>query len=246
MNVIPTEVAGGPGATSLIATSLGWLERFAHDVPPGDDWLTESEREVAARHRFAKRLAEWRLGRWTAKAAVSAALGGAVGPNRVEIRAADDGAPEAALDGHPADVAISISHREGVGACLVGPPDLMIGCDLELSEPRPPVFASDYFTPLELGVVRSASAEALDQLVTVIWSAKESALKATRTGLRVDTRSVEVRLEDSPPVGGWRAFRATTDEGLEFFGWWRRTGDLVATVASSAPGDPPRDLGLTG
>ena len=58
-------------------------------------------------------------------------------------------------------------------------------------------FVADYFTPAEQALAHRAPSERDWQRVTnLIWSAKESALKVLRTGLRRDTRSVEVTLGD--------------------------------------------------
>ena len=64
---------------------------------PDDHWLTGDERAVLAGLAVAKRRADWRLGRWTAKALLSTVLGAP--PARVTVAAADDGAPEAFVDG---------------------------------------------------------------------------------------------------------------------------------------------------
>ena len=74
----------------------GWLTSSAAEVPPGDAWLSPRERAVLAGLRLAKRRDDWRLGRWTAKAAVAVRLD--VGPQRVEVLAAADGAPDAWLN----------------------------------------------------------------------------------------------------------------------------------------------------
>ena len=62
-----------------------WLEQVEGDVPPNDDWLSASEAACLARLRFAKRRADWRLGRWTAKCAVSEYLSLQRPPATVEI-----------------------------------------------------------------------------------------------------------------------------------------------------------------
>ena len=54
---------------------LGWLTRELAEVPPGEDWLSARERRALSRLSVPKRRAEWRLGRWAAKAAVAACLG---------------------------------------------------------------------------------------------------------------------------------------------------------------------------
>jgi 4'-phosphopantetheinyl transferase len=49
-----------------------WLDQTQADVPAGDEWLCAREAACLARLRFAKRRADWRLGRWTAKRALAA------------------------------------------------------------------------------------------------------------------------------------------------------------------------------
>ena len=75
---------------------VGWLVRRSVDVPDGDWWLSEAECRLQARFVVPKRLADWRLGRWTAKAALAAML--EVDHRRVAVAVAPDGAPEALLD----------------------------------------------------------------------------------------------------------------------------------------------------
>ena len=65
-----------------------WLQRRLHDVPAGDEWLSARELDVQARLLVPKRRADWRLGRWTAKAALAMVL--AVEPEQVSIAAARD------------------------------------------------------------------------------------------------------------------------------------------------------------
>jgi hypothetical protein len=75
----------------------------------------------------------------------------------------------------------------------------------------------------------------------VLWSAKESALKALGEGLRLDTRSVSVRLGEYRRGDGWRPLQVDGDGGGTFHGWWSMAGDLVRTIVSSpAPGLPVR------
>jgi len=210
--------------------TIRWLLISESDVPEGDAWLGSQERKVLATLRFPKRRAEGRLGRYAAKRAISAFVG--VGElNRIEVMAAEDGAPEAYVDGSKLDSGISISHREGQAACTIAP-GAQLGCDLEAVEPRTPRFVTDFFTERERVEVEKASASARDRLVALTWSAKESALKALRVGLRRDTRSVEVEidaLETSEP--GWHPLRArVSPEGRSFEGWWREEAGFVLTV----------------
>ena len=193
--------------------------------------------------RFPKRRADWRLGRWTAKHAAAHYLGLAADPQslaRIEIRAAASGAPEVFIGDDPAPLAISISHREGVAACAVAGPEAALGCDLEFVEPRSDAFASDYFTEAEQALVARASPSDRTQLLALLWSAKESVLKALRMGLRIDTRSVAVDplVELAVGASDWRPLRAQ-HEGQVFHGWWRQADNLVRTmVAAPAPASP--------
>jgi hypothetical protein len=114
----------------------------------------------------------------------------------MEILQAKDGAPDVFVGGYAAAVTISLSHSSGMAICAVAPPNTHLGCDVELVEPRSHEFVTDYFTAEEQAEVARASEERRDQVVTLFWSAKESALKALRAGLRLDTRSVIVDNQD--------------------------------------------------
>src|SRR6478736_3978065 len=126
-----------------------WLEQVEDDVPSHDDWLSASEAAYLARLRFAKRRAEWRLGRWTAKCAVSKYLSLRRPAATVEVHAAPSGAPEVYLDSQATKVTISLSHRAGRAVCAMMHRGAALGCDLELVEPRSNAFAADYFTTRE-------------------------------------------------------------------------------------------------
>ena len=73
--------------------------------------------------------------------------------------------------------------------------------------------------------------------MTLLWSAKESALKALRCGLRMDTRSVNAAPADDPqtPGGEWRRVSAAHIGGRTFNGWWRESHNLVYTVVADPP-----------
>jgi len=223
---------------------VSWLEQTAADLPDADDWLSANEAERLAGMRFAKRRADWRLGRWTAKQVVALYLdlpAGTPSLARVEIRPAPSGAPEVFAGGEPAPVTISISHREGRAACAIAGPGVALGCDLEIAEPRGDAFAGDYFTAAEQAMVAQVSPAGRWHLLALLWSAKESVLKALRVGLRLDTRLVTVDPAGALlPAGenSWRPLHAHY-EGQTFHGWWQQTGELVRTmVAVPAPAAP--------
>jgi 4'-phosphopantetheinyl transferase len=223
-----------------------WLEQTEADVPIENDWLSANEAVCLNGMRFAKRRADWRLGRWAAKLALSVTLDAPAHPEafkRIEIRPAPSGAPEAFFDDRPAGVTISLSHRSGVAACAVAMSGVEMGCDLEVVEPRSDAFVADYFTIEEQALVAHASAADRDRLLALLWSGKESALKALRAGLRLDTRLVIViPCAASFDLNGWNQLRVrcTGDRcpGV-FHGWWQNAGNMVRTVVAAPPPDPP-------
>ncbi len=235
----------------------GGLQQASRDAPAEDDWLAASELAVLARLAVPKRRDEWRLGRWTSKLALSSSGAaplrgfspGAPGRgcrawSRLAVTSAGDGAPEAFLDGEPLPIGLSITHRAGLAACLVGPAGAQVGCDIELIEPRDEWFVHDYFTPGERSAVVSSGGIARALTTTIIWSAKESALKALRTGLSTDTREVDVRLLPWPEQMGWRGFVVRRrDRPRLLSGWWGTDGRTVVTAVIWPPGDPPVQLG---
>jgi 4'-phosphopantetheinyl transferase len=214
----PLAIAPGGGA---------WLLQPAAEVPAGDDWLAPVERARLAQLHVAKRRADWRLGRWTAKRAIAAAL--AVAATRIAVIATQRGAPLALLDGVPAPVAISLSHAAGYGLCLVAPARAAVGCDLEPVEPRSAAFIRDYFTAAERALVGADA-----RLATIVWCAKEAVLKAVGEGLREDPRTVAVTLTDEI-TDGWQRL-AVAHAGRPYTAWARDLPPLVAVLAGAHGG----------
>jgi len=214
------------------------------DAPVDDAWLSPREGAWVARMRFPKRRSEFRLGRWTAKKALALYLGreASAGALRsIEIDRAPDGAPAPLVDGRPADAYVTMTDRADQAVCLVGPSGTALGCDLELVEPRSDAFVADFLTPAEQGLVAVAGAQR-DLVANLVWCGKESALKVLRTGLRRDTRSVEVSFPEGGTLEGWAPMSVRTVEGAVFPGWWQRFGAFVLTVAATEPFAPPRPL----
>jgi 4'-phosphopantetheinyl transferase len=99
-------------------------------------------------------------------------------------------------------------------------------------EPRSDAFIRDYLTAREADLVMSHPAGAERHVAAnLAWSAKESALKVLRTGLRRDTRSVEIAY-GTGKCRGWTELAATVDGRQISPGWWQRLGDFVLTVAA--------------
>jgi 4'-phosphopantetheinyl transferase len=244
-------------------TEVYWLEQTEADLPATNDWLSESEAARLDSLRFEKRRRDWRLGRWTAKLAVVACRnlrGHSQTLRDVEIRPAASGAPDVFFAGQPAPVTISLSHRDGIAVCTVAPSSVALGCDLEIIEPRSDSFTDDYFTAEEKELVARARADDRSWIVALLWSGKESALKALREGLRLDTRSVVVSLDDVEQGGAekglgpfadsvlaprphavnrWLPFHVRCTSGQVFRGWWQNTETLVRTLVAAPPPAPP-------
>jgi 4'-phosphopantetheinyl transferase len=224
--------------------SLFWLSQGMADAPAEDAWLSPREASWVARMRFPKRRSEFLLGRWTAKRALALYLGreASAGALRsIEIDRAPDGAPAPLVDGRPAEAYVTMTDRADQAVCLVGPPGTALGCDLELVEPRSDAFVADFLTPTEQRLVAAAGAER-DLAANLVWCGKESALKVLRTGLRRDTRTVEVSFPDGGTVDGWAPMSVRAAEGVVFPGWWQRFGAFVLTLAATEPFAPPQPL----
>ncbi len=223
-----------------------WLEQTEADVPLENDWLSTNETACLNRMRFPKRRTDWRLGRWTAKRALSVCMELPAHPQifkKIDIRPAPSGAPEVFFGQQPAGVTISLTHRDGVAACAVAMSNAELGCDLEVAEPRSDAFVADYFTVEEQAMIARASAVDRPRLLALFWSAKESALKALREGLRLDTRSVVVNpFAASFDLNGWSPLQVRYTGGQVFNGWWQNTNNILRTVVAAQPLDSPIPL----
>jgi 4'-phosphopantetheinyl transferase len=239
-----------------MGVDIYWLEQGEADVPQECDWLSSGEASYLETLRFPKRRSDWRLGRWTAKLALAWRFGLELGSlAAIEIRPDALGAPEAYYNGQPMSTSLSLSHRAGIAVCACAGADL--GCDLEVSEPHSDAFVTDYFTPGEQECVAKAPVADRSPMLALLWSAKESALKAMRTGLRADTRSVDVKLMEMqfplteaattgsawmPTADGWRRLQIRHSGGSVLQGWWRSTKTGFMTIVGTAPTNPPTPI----
>jgi 4'-phosphopantetheinyl transferase len=197
---------------------------------------------VLAGLRVGPRRAAWRLGRWTAKAALGAWLG--VPAAEVEVLAASDGAPEAWLRGDRAPVSLSLSHRGDRALAVVAEAPGAVGCDLELVEPRSAAFIREWLSAAEQQLVAGADEARQALIANLIWTAKEAAAKVRREGLRLDVRAAVVTFtERDARAGGWCPVQVDWNDGAPATaGWWRGEPGWVMTIAAapacSAPGAP--------
>jgi 4'-phosphopantetheinyl transferase len=215
---------------------LAWAD--ASDVPAGEAWLSEGEARVHGTLRISRRAQDWLLGRWAAKGAVRAALSLDVGrPQDIEVLASSGGVPRVRLlSGAATPVTVSLSHSGGVGFAAAASDALGLGCDVETVESRSDAFVADYFTEAEALWIAAGGA-LRDVRANLLWSAKESVLKALGEGLRLDTRSVEV--EAVEPAGedpsAWHHLAVAVPIGRTFPGYWRVQNGRVWTLAAEEP-----------
>jgi 4'-phosphopantetheinyl transferase len=212
--------------------------------------LSDSEQARLAVLKIDKRRRDWLLGRWTAKRLIQSYVERQTGLRlplaALTIDTDPDGAPRLIADSPYhllpaiANLQLSISHSGDRALCalLEG---AHIGVDIERIEPRDWQFVEDYFTADEILRVRLAPVEQCEAATTAIWSAKESALKALRLGLSVDTRSVACAIAQPDPTRDWghvayafdgRMLELDTAPALT--GWWRVADGYVLTVAATA------------
>lgn len=226
-----------------------YLIQTITDVPAGEEWLGPAERLVQRTLKFEKRRNDWRLGRWTAKCAIACWPGQSGKIQKlsdIEILAADDGAPEVTVLGKPAPIHLSISHREGVGCALITTPEFLPGCDLEMVEPRTLEFISDFFTSRENKLVSEIPPGEQPLIANLIWSAKESAMKLLREGLRLDTCNVKVSFPDQTGINGWKSLLVSIEPtGQQIRGWWLLKERVILTVLTEPPSGPPLELDTT-
>jgi 4'-phosphopantetheinyl transferase len=223
-------------------TASGWLTSSLAEVPASDAWLGARERRALAGLRVEKRRADWRLGRWAAKAAVGAWLG--LPASRIEILAGAGGAPEAWMDGELAPVSVSLSHRAGRALAAVASTPAVIGCDLELVEPRSGAFVREWLAPAEQQLLAGRAADERDRIANLVWTAKEAAAKVRREGLRLDVRRAAVDVRDgSARSADWRPLTVDWGRaGARTTGWWREEPGWVMAILGDPAPDRPRRL----
>jgi 4'-phosphopantetheinyl transferase len=210
------------------------------DVPPLAAWMAAEESAARSSLRTEARRRGWTLGRWVAKRAAMRLAGEPDGadPRRWAVIAAPDGAPEVFLDGVPRPVSISLSHRAGAALAAAAEHPAVVGCDLELVEPRTEAFIDDYLTRSERDYVRTAPpGPERDLRANLAWCGKEAALKVVRTGLRRDTRSMVTGLDAGGAAPGdrpeaWHPFHVEDrTDGTVLRAWWRAANGFVEVVA---------------
>jgi 4'-phosphopantetheinyl transferase len=203
-------------------------------------WLSAAESSFYQTLRFPKRREEWLAGRWTAKnllvKTMQPLFKGAM--NEISIEKAADGSPKVVCGATALPGCLSISHRANTIAAAYAPnPNIKIGIDLEVIEPKASSFVEDFFTTKERAAVLSRDPAGQALASSLIWSAKEAVLKAARSGLSIDTRRVEIEILPDQNISGWQCL------GVSFFSadqeltrlFWQQKGEILITLAAISP-----------
>jgi 4'-phosphopantetheinyl transferase len=224
---------------------------FSSEPPLHDrdslEFLAPEEQAILTSKRFPKRRSEWVHGRLVAKTLIAHCHPQAVGRpiQDIIIRNETRGAPYGVLqDGTSISGCLSVSHSCSLAVAALSLVDhLRVGIDLEAIAPRPTGFFENYFTGNEIDYVRAGSEEELRSRLTLIWSAKESVLKAMRIGLAKDTRQIDIipqeKESDQPPSNSWNRYKVNIDAGMaesirpcSWLGWWKFLPGYILTVAA--------------
>jgi 4'-phosphopantetheinyl transferase len=194
--------------------------------------------------RFPKRRNDWLLGRWTAKSALlRRSPGGQQRMTDWRIETDEAGAPGVFYRDDPVPVRLSLSHSQGQSLCALADQGVRIGCDLEKIELRSASFEETWFLDSEINLLDHHPGNDRASLVTLLWSAKESVLKALRKGLTVDTRRARITAFDAAHGEEWCRFSAQDDHaGDPFTGWWRSREGMIHTMVSDSSGERPAAL----
>jgi 4'-phosphopantetheinyl transferase len=157
--------------------------------------LSRSERERAEAFRFPKRKGEWTAGRAAAKLALRAIVGPEVEDLTVETGPSGD--PVVTTRRGATSLGVSITHAGGIAAAVAFPLDQPIGIDLEPITAIDPGLATLACNDREQNWLAERAGDGYIEALLRIWTAKEAAVKLSKTGLGVPLSQVRIESRDS-------------------------------------------------
>lgn len=207
------------------------------------DFLRTEDQTEYSRFKVAKRQNEWISSRITTKKMMVKILNDKkIAIRDIRIQKETNGRPYIFVDGKGRlNGSFSLSHSQGMVFCgYSDAPDMHFGIDLEKIEERKLEFIMDYFTNDEIKNYQQCTSDQKKEYSTLIWSAKEAALKAIGKGLALDTRKVEVIPQNVVSlIEGWKMCNVIFREGSEkeYTALWQEKGGFIRTISVPA-GDP--------
>jgi 4'-phosphopantetheinyl transferase len=188
-----------------------------------------------------KRRSQWLHGRWTAKNLLqkyhpdcsSSPL------SEILIKKSETGAPFAAHPiGRELSGSLSISHKDALAAsALVLESQARIGIDLERIESRMVEYFEAYLTSQELDTLETCRIGDQPLFLTLIWSAKESVLKAIGSRFQ-EPKDIEINVLLEEAKTDWAHYEilVSLDKKnplIEFNwqGWWKVYKKYILTIA---------------
>jgi phosphopantetheinyl transferase len=190
-----------------------------------------------------KRQMEWLASRLLVKQLVRESVenGRLLQYRSIEVRKETSGVPYVYLKGTGRIGWLSFSHsNSGVFAAFSTNNNTWFGVDIEYVEARSPLLFEDFFTKNEFDTVNALDGTEKDKLANLVWSAKESYLKATEKGLQMDTRRVEILQSTAPSMTpDWTPIEMLVNQKPET-SWrvlYRFKANYVITMCISVTGD---------
>ena len=200
-----------------IDSGLKWLKSEIYLIDDLLQFITENQIETILSSNelgFLKKLTvlkrrnEWLSGRIASKQLLKKIINKEIPLFDISIERQEKGVPKVILLGgwdnlfkHP--LKISISHCEQFVYCSAAKVlrGISFGIDVEKITKRDKSFLNDFFTEKEKKSILSFNEETIQELITTVWSLKESVLKALELGLTVPSTLVEAKIQKSLDSG---------------------------------------------
>lgn len=215
--------------------SYASIDDLLGQVSPSDpvSVLGTQEQDFFDQLRFEKRRNEWLAGRLALKSLlIKAHVDFAqLSKTQLQILKAGSGAPYLMVGGKQrSDIQISLSHSNGRVFYAFTTWPGRLGVDLEMVEGRSDDFIQDYFTNEEAASIAQLPQHERAFHATLVWSAKEAVLKALALGLKIDTRKVQIEINESVDQNDWKSLvvKYSGEKNLRLY--WRREGQFVLTA----------------
>jgi 4'-phosphopantetheinyl transferase len=132
----------------------------------------------------------------------------------------------------------SLSHSNGYVLCgHTSSVESGFGLDLEMIESRSLEFVQDFFSNQEIKKYHGLSDQERNEYATLVWSAKESFLKAVGVGLSIDTKKIEIvdaSRKSNNSVWSECLVVFNAQKGLFYRILWQRVGNFIWTVCVPA------------